>query len=370
MSLLIKVLKSPSIVVEFTSSQWQLLLREANASQLVGRVKYLVEQQSEFIAPDYVSWHLTSAYKIAEKQKKQAIIEFYEVSKALKNLNTQLVFLKGAAYIAKNLPCSFGRTFSDIDILVKETDLLKIERTLKFSDWLKTDVDDYDEKYYRTWMHEIPPLAHAYRGTVLDIHHNILPRTNKNSPDASQFSFENVHVDNVGEIQTLTDLDLVIHTAVHLFTESEFHHGLRDISDIDMLLNHFQTQYSKVNKDFISELISRSVELGLFDYVRLAIRYAHFIFATPLGETKLASLACSSSVLGRLQDFCFINTLKPNHTSCRTWRSALAEFILYWRGHLIRMPLTLLIPHLTKKSWKRFMDIFVREEPNNENMIP
>jgi hypothetical protein len=133
MSLLIKVLKSPSIVVEFTSSQWQLLLREANASQLVGRVKYLVEQQSEFIAPDYVSWHLASAYKIAEKQKKQAIIEFYEVSKALKNLNTQLVFLKGAAYIAKNLPCSFGRTFSDIDILVKETDLLKIERTLKFS---------------------------------------------------------------------------------------------------------------------------------------------------------------------------------------------------------------------------------------------
>ena len=121
-----------------------------------------------------------------------------------------LVFLKGAAYIAKNLSCSFGRTFSDIDVLVKKQDLPRIEQTLKFSDWLKTEIDDYDEKYYRTWMHEIPPLQHVHRGTILDVHHNILPSTNKNTPDANKFNIEQINVEHVGFVNTLNDFDLVI----------------------------------------------------------------------------------------------------------------------------------------------------------------
>ncbi|MGJ8693914.1 MAG: nucleotidyltransferase domain-containing protein [Thalassotalea sp.] len=369
MSLLLNILSKPEKLNSLSANQWQNLLSEANISQLTGRIYYLLTKNN-IQAPEYVLWHLESAYKIAQKQRQQAIREFLEVTQALPRFKESLVFLKGAAYIAKQLPCSYGRTFSDIDVLVKKQDLPIIEQTLKFSDWLKTEVDDYDEKYYRTWMHEIPPLQHVKRGTVLDVHHNILPSTNKNSPDADKFNREQVEVEHVGLVNTLDDFDLVIHTAVHLFTESEFHHGLRDISDIDMLLRDFQNKYELQNIDYTAALIKRAKELGLYDYVRLAIRYSHLIFNTPLSNTDIKTLACENKVLGNFQDFCFINTFKPNHSLCRDWKMKLAKYLLYWRGHLIRMPLKLLIPHLTRKSWMALKDAFTKEKDPNENMIP
>jgi len=359
MAILIQVLSEPQLLQSLNVQQWQTLLGQATASQLVGRLNYLMDI-NDFTKPEYVKWHLESAYKVAEKQRQQAIVEFIEVPKALESIVTQLIFLKGSAYIAKNLPCSYGRTFSDIDVLVNKNELTKVERILKFSNWLKTEVDDYDEQYYRTWMHEIPPLYHVTRGSVLDVHHNILPSTNKHTPIAESFELESVYIEGVGNITTLSDIDLCIHNAVHLFTESEFHHGLRDLSDFDLLLRHFQ----KSNIKFVDQLIVRSKELGLFDYTRLAIRYSHLTFNTPLGSTLLFELKNRSVLSGYIQDFCFQNLFIPNHGSCRTWKFSLAIWLLYWRGHLIRMPLRLLIPHLCRKSFKRGKDFFQKEEPD------
>ncbi len=357
MSILVQALSKPYILSTLNQNQWQILLAQANVCQLVGRLNYLMDVH-EYSKPSYAKWHLESAYKIAEKQRKQALVEFLEVPRALKSISSQLTFLKGAAYIAKKLPCSFGRTFSDIDVLVKKEDLKKIENILKFSNWLKSEVDDYDEKYYRTWMHEIPPLYHVTRGSVLDVHHNILPSTNKHTPNIDSFSFTQVDVENAGIINTLDDTDLCIHMAVHLFTESEFHNGLRDISDFDMLIRHFQ----QTRPNFVAELITRAKFIGLFDYTRLATRYAHIIFSTPINGIKLDNLKDKSKILTLFQDFCFVNIFKPNHRSCRDWKMTVAEFFLYWRGHLIRMPLRLLIPHLIRKSYMRVKDYFKQDD--------
>ena len=88
-------------------------------------------------------------------------------------------------------------------------------------------------------MHEIPPLQHVKRGTVLDVHHNILPMTNRNMPNVDAFKLEQINVEGIGTINTLCATDLCIHSSVHLFSESEFQNGLRDISDFDLLLRHF-----------------------------------------------------------------------------------------------------------------------------------
>jgi len=359
MPLLINVLTTPSLLASLSLSQWQILLSQATASQLVGRLDYLLKL-ANINPPKEVEWHLSSVTKIANKQRQQALREFKEVSTSLKKIETKLIFLKGATYIAKNLPCSHGRTFSDIDVLVDKEHIKHIEMILKFSGWLKTEIEDYNDKYYRTWMHEIPPLTHTTRGTTLDVHHNILPSTNKDMPNIDNFNIETVMVDNVGEIYTLSDIDLCIHNAVHLFTESEFHHGLRDLSDFHLLLIHFQ----KTNEHFVSQLIERAKNLGLFDYVRLAIRYTHLSFNTPINNVTLSELCHQSALIGKLQDVCFMQIFKPNHSSCRTWQYPIARWLLYWRGHLIRMPLRLLIPHLTRKTIMRAKDLFKKEEPD------
>ena len=357
MPILIQILSNPSLLSSLNQSQWQIVLAQASTSQLVARIDYLMDFH-QYKKPMYVKWHLESAYKIAEKQRKQALVEFLEVPHALKNASSQLIFLKGAAYIAKNLPCSFGRTFSDIDVLVKKDELAKIEMILKFSNWLKTELDDYDDQYYRTWMHEIPPLYHVTRGSVLDVHHNILPSTNKHMPKVDDFSFSNVEIPNIGTIQTLSDKDLCIHMAVHLFTESEFHHGLRDISDFDMILRHFQ----QFDNTFVSSLLNRARELGLYEYTRLALRYSHMLFNTPIQNKALSSIQASNFLKTKIQDYCFSHIFQPDHKSCRTWHRNIAEFILYWRGHLLRMPLRLLLPHLIKKSYKRIKEYFQQDQ--------
>jgi len=38
------------------------------------------------------------------------------------------------------------------------------------------------------------------------------------------------------------------------------------------------------------------------------------------------------------------------HTECRRCLSEIAEFVLYVRSHWLRMPLRLLLPHLTHKA--------------------
>jgi hypothetical protein len=136
-------------------------------------------------------------------------------------------------------------------------------------------------------------------------------------------------------------------------------------------LTHFQQQYNtEEKKRFLIELVARSNELGLYGYVRLALRYSHLLFNTHLDQFDSDNLRCKSRLLGAVQDFCFISVFQPNHSSCRTWKSPVAQFILYWRGHLLRMPLKLLIPHLIKKSWMRLKDTFTQDKAESENMIP
>ena len=97
-----------------------------------------------------------------------------------------MVFLKGTAYHVAADQAGKGRVFSDVDILVPEDKLLEVERALISAGWMTNTLNSYDQKYYRQWMHEIPPLRHLKRQTSIDVHHNILPKTTRFCPDANK----------------------------------------------------------------------------------------------------------------------------------------------------------------------------------------
>ena len=88
---------------------------------------------------------------------------------ALKDIDVPLILLKGAAYLLAGLPPARGRIFADVDLLVPEERIGEIEERLVERGWFKTQIDPYDDRYYRVWMHEIPPLRHRERGTEIDI---------------------------------------------------------------------------------------------------------------------------------------------------------------------------------------------------------
>ena len=50
--------------------------------------------------------------------------------------------------------------------------------------WVSAPISPYDDRYYRTWAHELPPLRHRERGVELDLHHNLLMATARSRPSA------------------------------------------------------------------------------------------------------------------------------------------------------------------------------------------
>src|SRR3546814_1875839 len=67
------------------------------------------------------------------------------------------------------LPPARGRLFSDIDFMVPRDRIDEVERILVKADWAPAVKDAYDQRYYRRWTHQIPPLKHFQRTTVLDV---------------------------------------------------------------------------------------------------------------------------------------------------------------------------------------------------------
>ena len=360
MSILIQVFNNHSSVKNAPLEQWQLLLKEARASKTMAQL-YAYLSHNNVDIPEQVRWHLSSAQKVADKQKRQTLRELLAIKRCLSEVSVDSVVLKGAAYICQGLTCSRGRVFSDIDLLVTQAELPMSEIRLSFHGYLKSKIEDYNEEYYRKWMHEIPPLRHESRGTVIDLHHNILPRTNKQHFDASQFEFIEVDVEEIGSIRTLSRRDMLLHCAVHLFTESEFDHGIRDLLDLHLMLQEFQ-----LNKDnFLDDLTQRAIDLGIANYLYFAIRYSRLIFATPISESTIIRLDTYRPSCLAVWDFAFLNVFKPNIKSNQTWKTPIAKFLTYWRGHLLRMPIKILLPHLLRKSWMQLRDKFSKEDCNN-----
>lgn len=366
MTLLIEVLKKPSIIANFNDGHWDILTCQARAAGLLGRLHFLFKQQSLLSKiPPYVIWHYQAVTQIMDRLKKNALREVDELSQILHSHNIKTTFLKGAAYQICSTACNEGRFMSDIDMLVDKSEINHVKGLLLQHGWLTTPMDEYDQHYYREWMHEIPPLRHVKRGTILDVHHNILPLTNKNSPLAVNLNTRIVNHEWCGDVNVLTPADTVIHSAVHLFTESEFHHALRDLSDLHMLICEFKEK----NQGFITELAERANTLGLSRYIWLALTYSKQIFETDISNNAILKLnePPKSDLRKRVLNFCYGQVFLPNHKSCRTWKMSVAEELLFWRSHLIKMPLRILIPHLIKKSYKQLKEHW-KKVPQEENL--
>jgi hypothetical protein len=149
----------------------------------------------------------------------------------------------------------------------------------------------------------------------------------------------------------LQPVDMVLHSAVHLFAEGEFDHGLRDLWDMHSLISHF----SKLAPDFWPQLLSRAQDLRLEVPLHHALWHAERLFGTrpdALWADRVAALAP-----GRLQSAWMARLLaRAIEPSAPDTRSALERFErwqLYVRSHWLRMPPHLLLPHLLRKAWMR-----------------
>lgn len=347
-----EVLIQPERCLALQPAQWDQLIPQARATALVATLGVLLEQRGLLgqLAPE-VARHLSSAVKIHHKQVQSLHYELRWLLWAMRDAQQKLVLLKGGAYIAAALPAAEGRLISDIDLLVPAPALAQVEQILGRYGWTAGELDAYDDRYYRRWMHEIPPLLHEERESTLDVHHTILPPTTRADVDPAALLQRVVEV--APGVHVLAPEDMVIHSAAHLFHEGEFGHGLRDLLDLDRLLRHC----AQGEEAFWSRLAQRARAMGLVAPVFYAARYARQVCATPVPEEFFRDLGrrAPGGLRLRLMDFLFRRAFLPSHPSCRLPFTGAAEFCLYLRSHYLRMPLYLLLPHLLRKLWLGYL---------------
>jgi len=346
--LLRRALLDPAGLPALSMADWDVVLRLARASLLTASLESRARAAGTLdLVPEPVQAQLAAARVLAEANRRGVTWEVNRLVKALEPQGIPVILLKGAAYAMARLPAGDGRLFNDVDILVPHDRLTDVEQALYWHGWIAGHHDAYDQRYYREWMHELPPLIHQKRQSVLDVHHTILPPTARYHPDPAKLRADAIPVPGMPGVQVLASTDMVIHSACHLFHEGEWDHGLRDLLDLDALLRHFGRDQA-----FWPRLAARAVEMELSRPLHYALRYCTKVWATPVPADMAAPLRHQgpSSLTGRVMDALILRAIAPVHSLTRAPGEKLARFSLYLRGHWLRMPAHQLIPHLLRKA--------------------
>jgi hypothetical protein len=338
---------------EFTAVEWETVIGQAMQAGLMAKfAHYLLDKDWLSQVPLYARKYLEGHLRLSDRQHHEVHWEVDCIRRALKDVNGPVVLLKGAAYLIAGLPPSRGRIFSDIDIMVQHENLNQVEAALFSHGWISEERDAYNDRYYRQWMHEIPPMKHVQRNTVIDVHHTITPPTSRFKVDVTKLFNDIVAVDGERRLFILAPADMVLHSAAHLFQEGEFSHGMRDLLDLRDLVLHFA-------KDpiFFPSLFRRAKELGLEVPLFHGLHHIHRLFKTGIPPNLIYALQdIRPNLFTRwLMSKLLAQALQPKHPSCQGAINDFARWLLYVRSHFIRMPWYLVIPHLFRKLTMRYL---------------
>jgi hypothetical protein len=352
--LLSSVWADPDRQPKFSPREWELLLGQARQARMQGRLaQHFAERDWMSNVPAGPRCHLESGLVVARRQWHEVRWEADCIRRALTGVRTPIVLLKGAAYLLAGLPPARGRIFSDIDILVEHSKLTEVESALFAAGWISEERDAYNDRYYRQWMHELPPMRHVQRGTSIDIHHTITPPTSRFKVDGAELLNRIQAIPEHPGLYTLCPTDMVLHSAAHLFLEGEFDHGLRDLLDMNDLVVHFAK-----DAGYWDQLLDRAEQLELKIPLSHALIHLKRLFSTaPPARLDARISALDRSVISlRLMSALLSKALRPDHPSCDERLTGSARWLLYVRSHHLRMPVHLAVPHLARKALMRMRE--------------
>lgn len=319
---------------------WTLLLADARKHNLIGALAVGCSDAGVKVPPE-VARHLDGGLQLAQRQRQSVAWEAHELQRALGDLGIPILLLKGAAYALSDHGLGRGRTFGDIDVLVPRASLGDVESRLMLAGWATAKTDPYDQRYYRQWMHELPPMSHVRRGTVLDVHHTILPLTSRHAPDPQRILRRARPLAGLPSIHIPAPEDLLAHSLTHLMHEGELHNGLRDLHDVHDMARRFGA-----TPEFWPSFASAVQGNDLAWPVGLGLHLARLVFDAPV----------PGDIVERLLGGPVPKWIAPVYRRALRLEdsmSAAADLFVYVRAHALRMPLPLLARHLAVKGLRR-----------------
>lgn len=355
---LLRVWRDPGSLSALTLDDWDPLIRLARRADLLARVAWVVRREGQWHGvPEPVRRHLEAAELLCQRQHDELRFELQDIARVLHTLPSPVLVLKGAAYVCAGWEAGRGRAAGDVDILVSNECLDEAESRLTQQGWSTSTSSEYDQRYYRRWMHELPPMVHTRRGTVLDVHHAILPLTGRLAvPSAALLA--RAQALPVNGLYRLSDVDALIHSALHLTHEGDFDWGLRGVVDLDALIRELS-----LDAAFWHDLMNRVRDWGVAVPLRHALRACRVWLHTPVPEDVMDALDAEALRLMRpwqmhVMDWMFDRVLAVPHPLHLQAGTACARSFMYLRGHWLRMPFWMLARHLAHKGWLKLREPF------------
>jgi len=341
---LLHSLRDPASVVCLSTEALDAVLRAARQNRLLARLEHDLAGLGVLEdLPEAARRQFAGARIQAHANAVTLRFEVDRVRRVLADLGGRIVLLKGAAYQQAGLPLAHGRFSVDLDIMVPAADIGRVEQMLTGHGWQPAEINDYDQHYYRDWMHEIPPLVHGERGVELDVHHTIFPPVSGIRVDSDALLADAVPAGD--GLWILSPADMVLHAAVHLFQEDPAGH-LRDLLDLHDLLSLFGQQAG-----FWEDLIERACHHGLGRPLYYSQRYAADLLGTAVPPAVLERTGAAFAPNGvqlRIMDWLVRSAIVAGSAG-RAGGGTLARFLLFARSHWIKMPLGVLLRHTVVK---------------------
>jgi hypothetical protein len=357
---LLLALTAPERTGEFGLKQWDLLIRQARRTRLLARIAVTtLELDRDTPLPAPVQDVLRAAVNTANDNQRMIKWEINRIRRALSDVGSPVVLLKGAAYVAAELPPAKGRIAGDIDIMVPFSRLADVEAALEAHGWRTIKFLDYDQRYYRNWMHELPPLRHEDRKTVIDVHHTILPQTSRLKPDPDKLWEKTRDLKGSG-MKVLGPQDMVLHSAAHLFHDGDLGIAIRDLVDIADLTRCFGH-----DPEFWETIVERGTELQLQRPLYYAFRYGRSLLHLDIPQSIERDLAHAMPprLFVNIMDRSIPRVLLPDHPDKPSNERKRAAMLLYLRSHWLRMQPWLLFWQLLRKGLVRLaMTLFLWHE--------
>ncbi len=334
---------------DFDANKWNSFVRVLRENSLVASFYHRLERSNQlYCIPEYCEDMFLSAINFANAQVIQTEVQGKKLIRLFNAIDIPFVFLKGAAYIIGSKRNSMGRLMTDIDICVEKENIDKAEEALLGAGWSFKNMDEHDDKYYREWSHEIPPLKHDNEGVVLDVHHTLIPPIKGRLLDIHAL-IHSSESDSDFSSTIPSRAWLVLHSALHLILNEDVKNGLRDLTDIFVLLygegsaseNVAETEALFIKEGFEQEWIVLSLLLDDF-------------FNTEIGsEHSSANL----SLYIRMRHFILRKAIVPNSSFIQSDGRWLWDSVNYVLGYCSKMPLHILFKQVTYKTYRNLIKL-------------
>ena len=336
------VLTCPERAIDLSPADWNRLLPVLRANALTARLASdLAGARLSRRLPPAVRRQFAADLYLARQHQTVIRNEIAAVHTALADAGIPFLLLKGAGYLASGVDAGRGRLFEDIDVLVRPERLDRAEAALLRGGWAAERLAAYDERYYREWMHQVPPLIHVHRQSVVDLHHGLVPRTSRLRVDAEALWAHARPVPGLAQAYVPHPADLLLHAAVHALTQEDVSSALRDLVDMHRLLREFADD--RVFRD-------RLARHGANADAGATLALARDLLDTVLGASPPPAVTHVIPPGGRghtVRLRVMRRAIRPEAHPSLLQRGA--RLVVFLRGHFLKMPVGLLLRHIWMK---------------------